>query len=97
MEHYLGCSGWSYDGWKGVFYPKDLDNRYWLSYYSKIFDFVEIDSTFYKIPSKFMVNNWNKRTPENFKFAVVPKVITHDKIKIYRKVIEHFWDDGTTI
>ena len=44
-----------------------------------------------------MVNNWNKRTPENFKFAVVPKVITHDKIKIYRKVIEHFWDDGTTI
>jgi uncharacterized protein YecE (DUF72 family) len=32
----------------------------WILYYSKIFDFVEIDSTFYKIPSKFMVNNWNK-------------------------------------
>ena len=64
MEYYLDCSGWSYDGWKGPFYPKDLDNRYWLSYYSQLFDFVEIDSTFYKIPSKFMANNWNKRTPE---------------------------------
>ena len=94
MEYYLGCSGWSYDGWKGVFYPKDLDNRYWLSYYSKIFDFVEIDSTFYKIPSKFMVNNWNKRTPENFKFAVkFPKVITHDKrLNDVEKDIEQFYE-----
>ena len=81
MEYYLGCSGWSYDGWKGPFYSKELDNRYWLSYYSQIFDFVEIDSTFYKIPSKFMVNNLNKRTSENFKFAVkFPKVITHDNV-----------------
>jgi hypothetical protein len=44
LEHYIGCSGWSYDGWKGPFYPEDLDNKYWLSYYSQIFVFVEIDS-----------------------------------------------------
>ncbi len=95
MEYYLGCSGWSYDGWKGSFYyPQDLDNRYWLSYYSKIFDFVEIDSTFYRIPSIFMVNNWNKRTPDNFRFAVkFPKVITHDKrLKDVGKDIEKFYD-----
>ena len=94
MEYYLGCSGWSYDGWKGPFYPKDLDNRYWLSYYSQIFDFVEIDSTFYRIPSKFMVNNWSKRTPENFRFAVkFPKIITHDKrLKDVEKDIEQFYD-----
>jgi uncharacterized protein YecE (DUF72 family) len=94
LEYYLGCSGWSYDGWKGSFYPEDLDNRYWLSYYSKILDFVEIDSTFYKIPSKFIVNNWSKRTPENFKFAVkFPKVITHDKrLKDVEKDIEQFYD-----
>ena len=94
LEHYLGCSGWSYDGWKGHFYPKDLDNRYWLSYYSQIFDFVEIDSTFYRIPSLFMVNNWNKRTPDNFKFAVkFPKLITHDKrLKDVDKDIERFYD-----
>ena len=40
----------------------DLNNRYWFSYYSQIFDFLEIDSTYYKIP-QFTVNNWNKRTP----------------------------------
>jgi uncharacterized protein YecE (DUF72 family) len=78
LEYHLGCSGWSYDGWKDL-YPTDLDNRYWLSYYSQIFDFVEIDSTFHRIPSSFMVSNWNKRTPDNFRFAVkFPKVITHD-------------------
>ena len=80
LKYHLGCSGWSYEGWKGHFYPADLDNRYWLSYYSQIFDFVELDSTFYRIPSLFMVNNWNKRTPDNFRFAVkFPKSITHDK------------------
>jgi uncharacterized protein YecE (DUF72 family) len=95
LDYYLGCSGWSYDGWKGSFYyPQDLDNRYWLSYYSQIFDFVEIDSTFYQIPSLFMVNNWNKRTPDNFRFAVkFPKVITHDKrLKDVQKDIEKFYD-----
>ena len=94
LKYFLGCSGWSYDGWKGPFYPKELDNRYWLSYYSQIFDFVEIDSTFYRIPSKFMVNNWDKRTTDNFRFAVkFPKVITHDKrLKDVKKDIERFYD-----
>jgi uncharacterized protein YecE (DUF72 family) len=67
LEYYLGCSGWSYDGWKGSFYSTNLDNKHRLSYYSQIFDFVEIGSTFYRIPSKFMVNNWAKRTPDNFR------------------------------
>ena len=94
MEYHLGCSGLSYVGWKGHFYPTDLDNRYWLSYYSQIFDFVEIDSTFYRIPSSFMAGNWNKRTPDNFKFAVkFPKIITHDKrLKDVDKDIERFYD-----
>jgi uncharacterized protein YecE (DUF72 family) len=94
LEYYLGCSGWSYDGWRGPFYPQELGNKYWLSYYSQIFDFVEIDSTFYRMPSAFMVNNWSKRTPDNFKFAVkFPKVITHDKrLKDVGKDIEKFYD-----
>ena len=80
MEYYLGCSGWSYDGWRGPFYPENLDNKYWLSYYSDIFKFVEVDSTFYRIPSKILVYNWNRKTTDTFKFAVkFPKEITHDK------------------
>lgn len=80
MQIYVGCSGWSYSSWKGPFYPIDLDNSEWLNYYSHVFDFVEIDSSFYRIPTAFTVKNWLKKTPENFRFtAKFPKVITHDK------------------
>jgi uncharacterized protein YecE (DUF72 family) len=80
LEHFIGCSGWSYDSWQNVFYPSNLENKLWLPYYSQVFNYVEIDSTFYRIPSEFMVRNWAKRTPDSFKFtAKFPKVITHDK------------------
>ena len=51
----------------GPFYPADMENRAWLPYYSQISNYVEIDSTFYNIPSELMVRNWNKRTPDNFR------------------------------
>src|SRR5688572_2164162 len=80
MQYYIGCSGWSYSSWQGPFYPKAIENSKWLKYYSNVFDYVEIDSSFYRIPNEFMVKNWYKRTPENFRFtAKFPKVITHDK------------------
>jgi uncharacterized protein YecE (DUF72 family) len=80
LQVYVGCSGWSYSSWKGPFYPIDLDNSEWLNYYSHVFDFVEIDSSFYRIPTAFTVKNWLKKTPDNFRFtAKFPKVITHDK------------------
>jgi uncharacterized protein YecE (DUF72 family) len=64
----------------GPFYPSNIDNKLWLPYYSQVFNYVEIDSTFYRIPSKFMVSSWNRGTPENFRFtAKFPKVITHEK------------------
>jgi uncharacterized protein YecE (DUF72 family) len=57
-----------------------MENRAWLPYYSQISNYVEIDSTFYNIPSELMVRNWNKRTPDNFRFtAKFPKIITHEK------------------
>ena len=80
MQYYIGCTGWSYSSWQGPFYPKGIENSKWLKYYSKVFNYVEIDSTFYRIPNEFMVKNWYKRTPKNFRFtAKFPKVITHDK------------------
>ena len=80
MQYYIGCSGWSYSAWKGPFYPPNLESSDWLRFYSQIFDYVEIDSSFYRIPNEFMVKNWAKRTPDNFRFtAKFPKVITHDK------------------
>jgi uncharacterized protein YecE (DUF72 family) len=80
LQFRIGCSGWSYTSWTGPFYPHNLENSGWLRFYSQIFDYVEIDSTFYRIPNEFMVKNWAKRTPHNFGFtAKFPKVITHDK------------------
>jgi uncharacterized protein YecE (DUF72 family) len=80
LQYYIGCSGWSYSAWKGPFYPPNLESSEWLKYYSQIFDYVEIDSSFYRIPNEFMVKNWFKKTPDNFRFtAKFPKVITHDK------------------
>lgn len=80
MQLYIGCSGWSYTSWQGPFYPSNLENKLWLSYYSKVFNYVEIDSTFYRIPSKIIVKNWDRKTSKDFRFtAKFPKVITHDK------------------
>lgn len=79
MHHYVGCSGWSYGAWLGHFYPARLQNARWLEYYSRVFDFVEIDSTFYSTPNFKMVKRWDVMTPEHFRFtAKFPQVVTHD-------------------
>ncbi|MGA9845444.1 MAG: DUF72 domain-containing protein [Nitrososphaeraceae archaeon] len=93
MQYHIGCSGWSYSAWKGPFYPLNLENSKWLSYYSQVLDFVEIDSSFYRIPNEFMVKNWSKNTPDHFRFtAKFPKVITHDKrLKDVEKELELFF------
>ncbi|MFL6331130.1 MAG: DUF72 domain-containing protein, partial [Nitrososphaeraceae archaeon] len=91
--YYIGCSGWSYSAWQGPFYPANIDNSSdWLRYYASVFDYVEIDSSFYIMPNLFTVKNWFKKTPENFRFtAKFPKVITHDKrLKNVSKELEHF-------
>ncbi len=76
----IGCSGWSYEGWKGTFYPKKLENKDYLSYYSKFFKFVEVDSTYYHIPSRSTVRRWKDKTPDDFRFSLkFPKVIPHEK------------------
>jgi hypothetical protein len=62
MQYYIGCSGWSYSSWQGPFYPKAIENSKWLKYYSNVFDYVEIDSSFYRIPNEFMVKNWQGNT-----------------------------------
>lgn len=74
----LGTSGWSYKEWVKVFYPTTETKK--LTYYSSVFNTVEIDSTFYAYPAQGTVYGWEKNTPEGFVFsAKIPKLITHDK------------------
>ena len=80
MQLYVGCSGWSYDAWLGHFYPSNLDRKDFLKYYSQVFDFVEIDSSFYNAPNAFMTRRWASLTPDHFRFtAKFPRLITHEK------------------
>jgi len=77
-ELLLGTSGWSYNEWNGVFYPGSTTNK--LSFYSKIFQTAEIDSTFYAYPSKGLVLGWSRYSPKGFTFsAKLPRTITHEK------------------
>ncbi len=74
--------------------PQTLDNSDWLKYYSNVFDYVEIDSSFYRIPTIYMVKNWQNRSLHNFRFtAKFPKIITHDKrLKDVDKECERFFE-----
>lgn len=75
---FLGTSGWSYAEWEGKFYSKAEKRK--LRAYSRVFHTVEIDSTFYRNPSKGTVMGWLKYSPSDFVFtAKLPKVVTHDK------------------
>jgi uncharacterized protein YecE (DUF72 family) len=75
---FLGTSGWSYNEWIGPFYTKVDKSK--LRAYSKVFQTVEIDSTFYRYPSKGTVMGWTRYSPEGFVYsAKLPGLITHDK------------------
>ncbi len=78
MALLLGTCGWSYQEWVGLFYPNNRLGK--LTFYASVFDTVEVDSSFYKIPSKQMVSGWIRNTKPGFKFSLkIPKIISHDK------------------
>jgi uncharacterized protein YecE (DUF72 family) len=76
----IGTSGWVYNHWQGVFYPRDLPQEDWLSFFADHFATVEINNTFYHLPDAKTVQNWADRTPDDFLFAVkASRYITHVK------------------
>ena len=82
---HLGTSGWSYPGWKGLFYPPDLPSKDWLEFYAKHFATVEINMTFYRFPKPETLKGWLEKTPADFRFTLkANRQITH--LKRLRKV-----------
>ncbi|MGZ8667701.1 MAG: DUF72 domain-containing protein [Solirubrobacterales bacterium] len=76
----VGCSGWAYKEWRGVLYPEGLPQRRWLARYAESFDTVEINNTFYRLPSEAAVKGWIEQTPAGFAFAVkASRYLTHVK------------------
>ena len=92
MELKIGCTGWSYTGWQGTFYPKNLEQKHFLKFYSSIFDITEINSTYYKIPNQFITKKWFNDTPQDFVFsAKFPNKITHEhRLKNVNLLVDEF-------
>jgi uncharacterized protein YecE (DUF72 family) len=74
----IGTSGYSYKHWRGRYYPEDLKPSEWLSHYVRDFDTVELNNTFYHLPTEEAFDNWRKSTPPDFVFAVKgSRFLTH--------------------
>ena len=80
MRCYIGTSGWHYDHWREKFYPKGLAKSKWLGFYSEHFSTVELNNSFYHLPSEKAFINWKDSSPPEFVFSVkVSRFITHIK------------------
>jgi len=76
----IGCSGWNYTHWRERFYPKGCPPARWLRYYAKHFDTVEVNATFYRLPTRKAVAGWVEQSPDGFLFAVkASRYLTHVK------------------
>lgn len=94
MSIHIGTCAWSYDDWRGVFYPEHLPAGDRLAFFSGYLSAVEIDSTFYHSPALNVVTHWAEVTPPDFIFAAkLPRVITHEqRLRAFAEPLFHFLD-----
>ncbi|MDB5699595.1 MAG: hypothetical protein JWN69_2399 [Alphaproteobacteria bacterium] len=67
---HIGCSGWNYRHWRGAFYPEKMAAKRWFEYYAAMFDTVEINNSFYRLPSAEIFAKWRDQAPPGFCYAV---------------------------
>ena len=80
MDIHVGCSGWFYWHWRGIFYPEGPRPDNWFKHYAANFDTVELNAPFYSWPKDSTVRSWRRNAPENFRYSVkVNRLITHEK------------------
>jgi uncharacterized protein YecE (DUF72 family) len=78
MRAFIGTSGWQYADWKERLYPKELPQTRWLPYFSERFDTVEVNATFYRMPTTEVVDRWREAVPSDFTFAFkASRYLTH--------------------
>ncbi|MCI4337248.1 MAG: DUF72 domain-containing protein [Thermoplasmata archaeon] len=91
VRYRVGCSGWSYDDWRGPFYPAGAAPGEYLERYARVFDLVEVDSSFYRPPTPFLVRRWAAVTPPGFCFTPkVPRDVTHRTTPESPAVLQQF-------
>jgi uncharacterized protein YecE (DUF72 family) len=94
MAVHIGTSGWHYNHWRGPFYPEKFPASKMLDYYAHQFDSVELNNTFYRLPTEKAVENWRESTPRGFCFAMKgSRFLTHmKKLKDPAPGIEKFFE-----
>ena len=80
---FLGTTSWSNEDWEGLIYPEGCAAADYIEHYAKVFRSVEIDSTWYRVPTPKAIEGWLRRTPPHFRFtAKIPRVISHEKMLV---------------
>jgi len=92
FHYHIGTSGWHYDHWRDIFYPAKLTRAKWLEFYAGHFTTVELNNSFYRLPSETAFANWYNSSPPDFTFAVkVSRFITHIKrLKNSEEALDNF-------
>jgi uncharacterized protein YecE (DUF72 family) len=95
----VGTSGYNYPEWRGTFYPEKLSTNKMLAYYAERFPTVEINYTFYRIPTEKLLAGWAAGTPESFSFTLkAPRRITHDsKLQRCEELTQTFCRTASTL
>src|SRR5687768_9900518 len=90
----IGCSGYHYGEWKGMFYPEGLAKSKWFDFYCQHFSTIELNVTFYKFPRVQFLKNWYSKSPLHFTFSVkAPRLITHfKKFKDSQRYLSDFYN-----
>jgi uncharacterized protein YecE (DUF72 family) len=92
MRYWIGTSGYNYPEWRGSFYPEKFPTNKMLAYYAERFDTVEVNYTFYRMPTEKLLDGWAAGTPDGFTFTLkAPRRITHDaKLRNCEELTESF-------
>src|SRR5918995_41216 len=96
---YIGTSGYNYPEWKGSFYPDDMAAARMLPFYAERFSTVEINYTFYRMPTEKLLQGWADGTPDRFSFTLkAPRRITHDaKLQRCEDLLQGFCRTSRTL
>ena len=93
MQVHVGCSGWFYWHWRGIFYPDTKRTDTWFQHYTENFRTVELNAPFYSWPKLATAKGWRRNAPEGFRYSVkVNRLITHEKRMCHtRMLVEEFY------
>ena len=100
MDIHIGCSGWFYSHWRGVFYPpQEPTTKLWFGYYANVFQTVELNAPFYRWPSPATVRRWKREAPPGFRYSVeVNQTITHERRLVRTKaLVKSFYTIAETL